>query len=686
MSKLSRASLVLLFAAGFAVGPAGCDPNQTVTSRSKSGGATGQGGSGDKGGSGGSGESGGSAAGGRGGAGGSAAGGIGSAGGSGGGGGSAGSAAGSGGRGGGGGSAAGGSAGSAAGGGGGTGGTARGGSGGGTGGSGGTGDTRADAGPDAARDAGADRFESGRDQANRDTPPVPDAPPADDAGNCPAGQSACGTSCYDLQTNASHCGACTVVCGSGQTCNAGACTEGGSAGDTDGCSDVVASDLTLSQIAVYQSVKIPIMKDGAAVATASRNAPVVQGRTTMFRVFVTAGSGFSERELAARLTLTPSDGQPTRFYSRKTLRGSSGSETDLASSFQIFVPASAMAGSVTYSVEVVECGSPAGDSGKARFPETGDADLGVKTTGGMKIRFIPFSVGSLLPDTSAAAIASYADAVMAMYPTNAVSIDVGGTISTSTPLDWSGMLDELRNKRRTDAPANDVYYFGLVKPADTLRTYCQGSCTTGIGFVVTSTTGSYAGSARCAIGVGFNDSASRDTMLHELGHNHGREHAPCSVSPADARYPYSGGLIGVWGYDARTQKLFDPAKVPDIMSYCNNKWVSDYTYTAFATRVAAVNGATMVYTPASALSTWRVLWLGERGPRWGRPITEPAAGEGEPEVAVIHDEAGRALTSVTVYRTNTSHGGSMVMVPEPRPGWHAVAVAGAPSVPFAVAR
>ena len=46
MTKLSRASLVLLFAASASMGTLGCDPAQTVTSPSKTGGATGQGGGG----------------------------------------------------------------------------------------------------------------------------------------------------------------------------------------------------------------------------------------------------------------------------------------------------------------------------------------------------------------------------------------------------------------------------------------------------------------------------------------------------------------------------------------------------------------------------------------------------------------------------------------------------------------
>ena len=47
----------------------------------------------------------------------------------------------------------------------------------------------------------------------------------------------------------------------------------------------------------------------------------------------------------------------------------------------------------------------------------------------------------------------------------------------------------------------------------------------------------------------------------QLGHSHGRSHAPCDVSSWDPSYPYSGGSIGVYGLDMRTDPmtLFDPA-------------------------------------------------------------------------------------------------------------------------------
>jgi len=551
-------------------------------------------------------------------------------------------------------------------------------------GSGGNGGGSGDAAPDTAKTDGSapNRSDAAADVVNRDATVTPDAPTTDSA--CGSGQALCGASCIDITTTA-HCGGCTVACGANQACVAGACVEGGSTG-SDGCTSDLARNLTLKQIAVYQTVKIPVMQDGSEVAVSSRKASVIQGKSSMFRVFVTLASGWTARELAARLTVTPAGGQAAQYYSRKTISASS-TDSDLKTTFQIFVPPSAMSGSLRYSVEVVECSTQSGTAGQARFPASDDIDLGVKNTGGVKIKIIPIQFNSLLPDTSPAALAVYADEMTAEYPINDISITVGDALTAATPIDWSGMLDQVRAKRTADKPASDIYYYGLIKPADSLRTYCQSSCTTGIGFVVTSATGTTAGAGRAAVGVGFMDKASAQTMTHEVGHNHGRNHAPCStagtISGVDASYPYTGGLLGSWGYDYRTQALLDPAKYSDIMGYCNSKWMSDYTYNGITTRVAAVNGIAMVYTPDYALSRWRILLVDGRGQRWGIPVTDAAPAEGDPEAATIYNGAGAVLTQVTAYRTAIGDlDASMVMVPEPQGGWYAVSVGGAPPLQF----
>jgi hypothetical protein len=78
-------------------------------------------------------------------------------------------------------------------------------------------------------------------------------------------------------------------------------------------------------------------------------------------------------------------------------------------------------------------------------------------------------------------------------------------------------------------------------------------------------------------------------MAHEIGHTHGREHAPCGTSSFDEDYPYANGTIGVRGFDRRTSTFIEPTS-NDILGFCGNQWISDYTYDGLLERVAFVNG------------------------------------------------------------------------------------------------
>ena len=46
----------------------------------------------------------------------------------------------------------------------------------------------------------------------------------------------------------------------------------------------------------------------------------------------------------------------------------------------------------------------------------------------------------------------------------------------------------------------------------------------------------------------------------------------------------------MWGYDIFAKTFISPTKGHDMMGYCPNEWVSDYTYTALFDRIAALNG------------------------------------------------------------------------------------------------
>jgi len=454
----------------------------------------------------------------------------------------------------------------------------------------------------------------------------------------------------------------------------------------------LAHDISVSQIAVYQTVKVSVMDAGVAVAVASRNTDVVVGRDSLFRVLVTTNPGFVAREVSARLVIA--NGTTTdSFFQKKTVSKSSD-EADTTTTFQLQVPKNRITAATRYYVELVECAATVGGNVVSpRFPTgDGDVELLARTTGSLKIKLLPILANGKLPDTSPAALDIYRAQFLATYPISSiemtvrvgvgVGVGVGDMLTANYPIDWSRVLDQVRDKRRTDNPPADVYYYGLLKPEDTFKAFCGSSCTTGIGYV------SNQASSRVALGVGFADVSSAQTMAHEVAHNHGRGHAPCSsggtIANVDSSYPYAGAKIGAWGYDPRTQALFEPTSRTDLMGYCSSKWISDYTYDGILNRLAMVNSAQDVYVAPEALSTFRVLLLDAKGPRWGAPITEPSLPSGEPVLAEGLDAQGNFLGYLDAYITEISDIDAWsVQIREPDARAVLVRIAGYPAIAFA---
>lgn len=499
--------------------------------------------------------------------------------------------------------------------------------------------------------------------------------------SCGPGKLQCGTACTDVMTDDKNCGACGSACSLGQGCAGGTCGGGGVLRD-DGCQGL-AQDLTLSKISVFQTVEIPIMRSGMEIAPAARNTDVVTGRETLVRVHGTVASGWAARELSARLFVQNGE-QVQMFHAKATLRASS-QDADLASTFQIQVPKGVLTSDTRYAVEVVECGTTASGaaSAAARFPATAGLALGARQAGVLKIHVVPMQINSTLPDTSETGLKVYKDRFVALYPVSDVQITVREPVTFASAADWTGNLDRMRAQRRMDAPAADVYYYGMLKPVGSLREFCGNGCTTGIGYVPGGNTSSQA-AQRVALGIGFSDPESADTMAHEVAHNHGRNHAPCGsgISGVDSGFPYNGGRIGVYGWDLVSKKLIPPERT-DLMGYCNNKWMSDYTYDGIMNRVAMVSTSASELFSADTTQPWDVLLLDADGPRWGVSIDEPVAPAGDPETAEILDATGSVIAVETVYRTEISDiGAHSFEVPQPQPGWHSIRVRGAPSLAY----
>ena len=459
----------------------------------------------------------------------------------------------------------------------------------------------------------------------------------------------------------------------------------------DACSGV-ASNLTLSEVAVYQTVSVPVMKSGSEVAVAARNTDVVVGRDALFRVFVTTGAGFVPRSLSARVYVQ-NDSAVDSYFAKAMISGSSD-EASFSSTFQVLVPKDKITQSTRYAVEIVECGgTDPGAVQSPRFPATDGLALGARVTGGLKIKLIPMLANSLLPDTSDTALNVYRSQMLATYPITSIDLSIGDQVSVADATDWNTMLDQIRAKRTADKPTADVYYFGLLKPAATLKAYCGNGCVAGIGFVVTDGMGGSAAqqaSGRAALGLAYADATSAETMVHEVGHNHGRNHAPCvpaggTISGVDASYPYPNAQIGVYGWDSRSSTTLIPPTYTDIMGYCNKRWLSDYTYDGLLNRVAQVDSMSMseLSVPADQVHPWRVALLDSGRARWGIPIRDPQVPSGKAEQAEILDASSQVVATVTVYRTEVSDVDAFsVLVPEPEAGWVSVRITGAPALLF----
>ncbi len=143
---------------------------------------------------------------------------------------------------------------------------------------------------------------------------------------------------------------------------------------------------------------------------------------------------------------------------------------------------------------------------------------------------------------------------------------------------WGALLQDIATLQSADGSSRDYYGFLSLS-------YQAGIA--GLGYV-----GQPAA-------IGRDDSTL--TAAHELGHNMGRQHAPCggAASP-DPAYPYAGASIGVLGYDWKNKQLLGPGQYTDLMGYCQPAWVSDYNYnavqTALETQAFVAQGPSM-YAP-----------------------------------------------------------------------------------------
>ena len=176
----------------------------------------------------------------------------------------------------------------------------------------------------------------------------------------------------------------------------------------------------------------------------------------------------------------------------------------------------------------------------------------------LEVTVVPLVVGGQFPDTSRAVYVSWLEAARRTFAIDRYDLEV------HSPLDLG--LDDACDLNTKFRALQELWFFRTTQASERFFVGVLPCVVGGValtpGFVQVTSPGE----------------ASTRTFLHELGHNFGLRHAPCGGAPVpDPSYPYSGGVLGLPGFDAANEAWI-AATAADLMGYCQGAWLSDYHY------------------------------------------------------------------------------------------------------------
>jgi hypothetical protein len=373
---------------------------------------------------------------------------------------------------------------------------------------------------------------------------------------------------------------------------------------------------TVAYAAVVRAVNLRI--DGwfitQSVQSAAGDVPLVQNRDGFIRVFVLAdGPNTAAPRVRLRIYLNGTLARTFDIPAPGPSTPQSRNENDLTSSWNVKIPRDLFGPglSVLADVDPTNAIAEKNESDNS-YPVSGTAESEtMRNVPGLGVTLVPVKqqTSGLTGDVTAANRVTYLSFPRRMLPVSTVDDDVHEVYTTTTPDPlqpgdangaWLTILAEVDALRVAEGTTRN--YYGVVQ-----LDYTSGIA--GLGYIGRPT----------AMGYDRVDDRSR-VMAHETGHNFGRLHSPCgTTSGLDPDYPYSGGLTGAYGFDLQANVLKSPL-LADIMGYCANPWIGDYTYEgmlAFRTAAQATIAAADRAAPQRCLLVWgRIVD--------GRAVLEPA--------------------------------------------------------------
>ena len=434
----------------------------------------------------------------------------------------------------------------------------------------------------------------------------------------------------------------------------------------------LAHGARITRADAFQTILVPL--DDAPVA---RRVPLIAQRDTLIQLHVALEQD-AEREVQVELTLSEGPDQPPtlRLTRPATLRPSQAN--DRGSLVELRLPGEQLWPTTRLQVRLLgQRGAPAQAQGMepARWPADGQgyALMASDASGALQLVLVPIRYDTdgsgRLPDTSPEQLAIIQGLLRALYPTGRLELSVREPVAWDRSVNWGSFNTMLRELKRQDGQT-EAYYYGMIRPAADFASYCRGTCTTGQSFTVSDASSK---SYRVGSGVGFSGERWAWTLVHELGHMHGRGHASCGVSlwSRDRSYPHSGGVIGVEAWDPRQDLRLSAQQMTDFMGYCDDLWASDYTYGGIYERMVQVERLRRALSQARATQgPGRYLsWSDHEPPTWAGLAAQGPQDAAELAELGFVDARGLAVGEPErVPLSRGAHDGQrVVIVPEPWP-------------------
>jgi hypothetical protein len=373
------------------------------------------------------------------------------------------------------------------------------------------------------------------------------------------------------------------------TINSGATSSATVTYSTTSAPPPSGDDLSVEFVYLTQAVQRP---DGSV--------PLVAGRDALLRVFVkNSRSNLLRPDVRVRVYDGTTLLQTVTIPAPELMVRTALAEGTLASTWNTIVSAANVRTSLRIVADVDPSNAVSTDPDRSNntWPRGGNPQaITVNSVPAFNVRFIPVQVGALLGNVSAANMSQYLRETRMMHPIAVINADIRLPFTSSATVlqaeddndQWLTVLSEVNALRAVDNAPSNTHYYGVVKVG-----YTSGIA--GLGYMP----------GRAAIGWDHLPSGD-EVAAHEWGHNFSRPHTPCGVS-GDAAYPYAGGTIGYYGWNSTSNTIVAPSAT-DFMSYCNNTWTSDWTWSRVMTYRQTSGRVATVSPEESATGEGLLVW------------------------------------------------------------------------------